>query len=239
MSVEPYYEDDAVTIYHGDCREILPTVEAIVVVTDPPYGTKHYATDTDVFDGQMLAELVARFESCAVFGWPERLVALCVDAGVKPSEWVTWWPTNAAIKAPPSPSLARESECVAYFGATSGFGDLTQPRDRRLLDFKGPNQRGASNGQPTTRRCGDVWREAAPGIGMSGDRLHPNEKSVETLTRLVLASPPGTVLDPFCGSGTTLRAAKDLGRRAIGIEVEERYCEIAAKRCAQEVLDLS
>jgi DNA modification methylase len=69
------------------------------------------------------------------------------------------------------------------------------------------------------------------------DRLHLTQKPSELVTELLSIAPPGAVLDPFMGSGTTLRAAKNLGRRAIGIEIEERYCEIAAERCRQEVLD--
>ena len=69
-------------------------------------------------------------------------------------------------------------------------------------------------------------------------RLHPTEKPISLMTQIIDTMPPGVILDPFMGSGTTLRAAKDLGRRAIGIEIDERYCEIAVRRLAQGVLPL-
>jgi len=75
---------------------------------------------------------------------------------------------------------------------------------------------------------------ASPNFGI---RHHPTEKPVELMTTLLQKCPLGVVVDPFMGSGSTLRAAKDLGCRSIGIEFEERYCEIAAKRLAQEVFD--
>jgi len=231
--VIPYYEDDHCTIYHGDCRGIA--IDADAVVTDPPYGTRKYDTDTDVFTPSMLAKLG---RPCAVFGWPERLVALCVDAAVRPDEWITWWPTNAAIKAPPTDQVVRESECIAVFGR-GRWERVTIPRTAPLHQWYGAKQRGTSHGNPLTRHVGDVWRDAAPGLAnQSHRRLHPNEKPVAVLARLVLAlSDPGkTVLDPFIGTGTTLVAAKQLGRKAIGIEIEERYCEMAVNRLAQDVL---
>jgi site-specific DNA-methyltransferase (adenine-specific) len=92
---------------------------------------------------------------------------------------------------------------------------------------------------PETARLGDVWRDPSPGAGHNFHlRQHPNEKPLSLMGNLVqLCSNPGDlVLDPFCGSGTTLVAAKAAGRRAVGVEIEEQYCQIAAERCSQEVL---
>jgi len=72
----------------------------------------------------------------------------------------------------------------------------------------------------------------------SRGRAHPHQKPIGLFTEIIASFQNGLILDPFMGSGTTLRAAKDLGRKAIGIEIEEKYCEIAAKRCAQEVMNL-
>jgi hypothetical protein len=209
--VKPYYSDDAVTIYHGDCREILP----------PDVG--------------FLAGLVASSRSAAIFGYPEILVGWCVEAGLKPDEWVTWWPTNKpGGRSRPLPS---ETEHIAMFGAAPGAGTIVRRRSEDATCRAIAISRG---NDPDWCLEGDVWREPSPAAGFNAGRLHINEKPLAVLAKLVrLLSVEGdVVLDPFAGSGTTLRAAKDLGRKAIGIEIEERYCEIAAHRCAQDVLDL-
>jgi len=243
--IEPFYSHAGITIYHGDCREVLPGLEAGVIVTDPPYGTGLYPTDTDVFSAGLLQGLRA-IAPVAVFGWPERLVAFCVAAAMVPDEWVTWWPTNAATKTSmPGGNLQRESECIAVFGEGGHWNDLRRPHSAASIEMVASgivatsHDRGGNHVAKGGAYLGDVWRDAAPHVGFQSHlRLHPNEKPISVLVKLLTAL-PGPVLDPFMGSGTTLRAAKDLGRKAIGIEIEERYCEIAAKRLSQEVMVLT
>lgn len=242
----PYYDEDGVTIWHADCRHVLPGLAADAVVTDPPYGTGHYATDGAVFTPDLLQTLAA-IGPCAVFGWPERLVAICIAALLAPTEWVTWAPTNGACRGFNLHGLWRDSESIAIFGG-AGWKDLRRTRSEsssRLMEAAyAPlveSRSGCRTKGADLARLGDVWTDPAPGLAFqSRQRLHPNEKPAGIMRRLVEgASREGqVVLDPFMGSGTTLRAAKDAGRRAIGVEIDERYCEIAAKRLAQGVLAL-
>jgi site-specific DNA-methyltransferase (adenine-specific) len=230
--MKPYYEDAWITIYHGDCHaQALPDADALI--TDPPYGTGYYATDVD--PRADLCDWTARFEFVVLFGWPEKLIGLCAGAGMVPDEWVTWWPSNGRARGFNKGGLWREVECIAAFG-TADWGRLRIPRTYTTTPMPNPGARGTP--QTDQARMGDVWRDESPNLNPNQPpRLHPNEKP-ESVMRRLIAVTDGTVLDPFMGSGTTLRAAKNLGRRAIGIEIEERYCEIAAQRCAQDVFDL-
>ena len=225
MSLTPYYQDDLVTIYHGDCREWMP--EADVIVTDPPY-----VRDVD------LARLVAGRTTAAVFCYPELLVAWCVDARLVPDEWVTWGPVTTKPTAPRA-RLRKESECVAVFGPTPGAGDLRRPRRGGAAVMAIHSERGHDL---ATARLGDVWGDSDPTMGFHRRRrLHPNQKPLTVMQRLVsmCSDASQTILDPFMGSGSTLVAARMLGRRSIGIEMDEAHCEVAAARLSQEVLGLT
>jgi hypothetical protein len=237
VSRSPYYSDELVTIYHGDCRELLPTADA--VVTDPPYGTGAYTSDTDVLTGALLNVWMAAIPSAAIFGWPEKLVALCIAAGRVPNEWVTWWPSNAELKGRfTEVPVARDTEHIALFGRLHAARGAPEAPSR-IRAAAHPADRGKHHISPKGKRWGDVWRDASPGLLFQhGERLHPNQKPIAVMSRLIQMMADGTVLDPFMGSGTTLVAAKSLGRKSIGIEIEERYCEIAAQRCSQEILGL-
>jgi hypothetical protein len=234
--VTPYYQDDLVTIYHGDAGDIAPRVRSDVLVTDPPYGTGAYATDLPVDD--LLVAWIRRWKSTAVFGWPENLVALCMKADLKPVEWIVWWPTNAELKGRFVPvPVARDSEHIAIFGKVRTLRGA--PATPRVFRGRGKD-RAKHHISPLGKKWGDVWRDPSPFLGgQHARRAHPNEKPVNLMLRLLDLVTEGTVLDPFMGSGTTLVAAKALGRKSIGIEIDERYCERAAQRCSQEVLGLS
>lgn len=229
--MKPYYEDEAAAIYHGDCREVLPDIEADVLVTDPPYG--------DGSQWSWLGNIVSLFGRAAVFGYPEELVRWCVEAHLFPSEWAVWNPRTPRPTA--GRGLPRWSEHIAIFGPVSGGAEVLRPRaakgreaHARLPAHKhGPSSEWA--------RAGDVWDDPANFVGNNSHlRLHPSQKPVSVFHKLLTlcSRTEERVVDPFMGSGTTLRAAKDLGRKAIGIEIEERYCEIAARRMGQEVLVL-
>ena len=106
------------------------------------------------------------------------------------------------------------------------------------MAMRGPGKR-VSNGPDDTARDGDVWRIMAPGIGFNGkQRRHPNEKPLELMQRLVLlcSNPGDTILDPYAGSGTTLQAARALGRKVVGMELVEAHCATAVQRLEQQEL---
>ncbi len=210
----PYYADDLVTIYHGDCREWMP--EADVIVTDPPYGYSHSS-------GR---------EASA---WRGEVIAGDDSTDVRDSVLAAW-PGPAVVFGSckmPAPAGTRAT-LVWDKGLAAGMGDLSIPWKPNWehvyiigTGFSGRRDSGVISG-----RGYNVVTWASKG------RVHPNEKPVGLMRDLIEKCPPGVVLDPFMGSGSTLVAAKSLGRRAIGIEIEERYCEIAANRCRQEVLGL-
>jgi hypothetical protein len=236
-----YYEDDLVSLYHGDAERILPRLSIAVparLITDPPYGAGTYKSDVAP-RLQLLPEWVSRFSTVAIFGYPEQLAFWCSRTRVSPDEWVTWWPTNTIGGQRRSQKLPRESECVAIFGEVPGGQRLFRPRSLDDLTRTIAVGRGHD---PEMARQGDVWRDPSPGAGFNHHlRRHPNEKPLSLMEKLVqLCSDPGEViLDPYAGSGTTLEAAKKLGRRAIGIEIEEKWCKIAAERCAQDVMEVA
>lgn len=208
--MKPYYQDSYVTIYHGDCREIVATLpEQELAITDPPYGMDYQsarrtewqrkpkiAGDTEFPLWVLTVECsVAMFLFCR---W-DNLVVL-----PKPRSFIVWDKCRHSM-GDLEHEYGRQWEAIAFY-----------PRKNHAFLF----------------RPVDIIR--VPCVPAAQLR-HPNEKPVEAVTPLIAAH-AGNILDPFMGSGTTLRAAKDLGRKAIGIEIEEKYCEIAARRMEQEVL---
>lgn len=215
----PYYEDGAVTIYHGDSREILPTIEGDVLVTDPPYGL-----DAAHNSGGKKGRITPK-ERRVVPEWDRDLV-------VRDEVLALWGAGPAAVfgsitrERPPD---ALQRPLVWDKGEAVGMGDTTFPwrPNYELIWIMGDGWTG--------RRTSSILRYPINPTG----RVHPNEKPVALMVAILLKAPAGVVVDPFAGSGSTLVAAKYLGRPAIGIELDERWCEAAALRCQQEVLGLS
>lgn len=214
--MRPYYEQDGIMIYHGDCREVLDVSAqgAWSVVTDPPYGT-----------GQKIAYDVYRDympEWTALMTWLLDLTCPTVftmshsrlfDLPKRP-QWVGCWDkvyTGGIVHVGASPSW----EPICFYNLPAG--DRGKPRWDDI--FRVP-----PHGHPFNRAT-----EA------SG---HPCPKPVALYKRLIRVLPEGVVVDPVMGSGTTLRAAKDLGRKAIGCDVSEKYCEIGAKYLSQGALPM-
>jgi site-specific DNA-methyltransferase (adenine-specific) len=231
----PYYAEDGIRIYHGDCREVVPAlVPADVVVTDPPYGIQDSPLRTVGPSGMRVGMRAGRVNTWHPssawdlefdFEWP-RLIGAAADIVA----WFGHWRKRDVIGA--AMGLPLRAEIIwAKDMHTGPPGGLVAMRDERIWLF---------SRKPLTGRPFDtsVWDE--PVIPTWAHKFHKNEKPVKLLTRLLrlVSDPHQTVLDPFMGSGTTLRAAKDLQRQAIGIDSDERYCEIAARRLAQGVLPL-
>lgn len=234
----PYYQDDHCTIYHGDCLEVLPEITGVdLVFTSPPYnkgsdGTSkgkewsRLANGYGVHDDNMSdAEYVA---------WQQQVVTLCM--GTLTDTGALFYQHKPIAKGErfinpmrliPDQFAIRQIVTWVRAGGFQRDGYHLCPEYEWVLVVPQDGWRVAD------RSVGDCWN-VAPSI----DAQHPASFPIQLPKIAIRASDPGTILDPFMGSGTTLRAAKDLGRKAIGIEIEEKYCEIAAKRLGQEVLPL-
>ena len=243
--VTPYYEHAGITIYHGDCREVLAQLGAgsvDLVFTSPPYnlGTgganfhdgglwrnpalaSGYGTHDDAMPWE---EYVTWQKDVLTHCWRTVGPAGAVFYNHKPR------PQAKALVTPLclNPGLPLRQIVIWDRGSGMNFAPSHyRPACEWILIFAKPawqlTSRGASG-------VGDVWR-----VNCETGSDHPAPFPVQLPALAIETTGAAAVLDPFMGSGTTLRAAKDLGRRAIGIEIEERYCEIAATRLGQEVMD--
>lgn len=223
-TIEPmgiYYEDDFVTLYHGDClTEHREWLQADVLVTDPPYGMAYESN----FNRRK--------------GEPRRAkgkvsVAGDEDSSLRDTVLAAWDDRPALVFGRwncPRPEKTRVR--LIWDRGYHGMGDLALPwgpTDEEIYVL-GSGWVG--------KRTASILRIPALTSGDSDRPKHPTPKPVPLMERLIEKCPQGIIADPFSGSGATLVAAKNLGRKAVGVELEERYCEIIAQRCAQEVLDL-
>jgi hypothetical protein len=222
----PYYEDDFVTLYLGDCRKATEWLSAAVLVTDPPYGRGWKQGDTGKLygcpnnaHGGIAGDEDTSLRDWALDEWGGRPAIVFGDLMLAPPVGTK----QVMVYGKPQGAGVR--------GATAGFR-----RDAEAIYLIGP-WRSAIGGQSSILVTGA--RGVASTYGLAARHGHPHAKPVDVMETLIAACPPGVIADPFAGSGSTLVAARNLGRRVIGIELEERYAEMAAKRLCQGVLDLA
>ncbi len=226
--MKPYYERGDIVIYHADSREVLPELGPVdVVLTDPVWPNS-------VFPG--VADPAALFAEVCKLLTCKRLV---VHLGCA---------SDPRFLSGVPASLPYLRTCWLRYAMPSYRGRILMGSDVAYAYGEPPKSRVGARvlpGETVARNNATKLFSTGRGNGSSEDidyeaQPHPAPRRVEHVTWLVsyFTEPDDVVLDPFAGLGTTLRAAKDLGRKAIGIEIEERYCEIAAKRLAQEVLPL-
>ena len=260
---KPYYDDGkGIVIYHADCRGIVGELEWDTLFTSPPYGNQREYT-IGRFDWD---DLVPRALACTPTGDQQVFVNLGLihhkgtvnrywDSLIREMETVGWrlfawlvWDQMDGLPGAFHGRLWPSHEFVFHFNAQARKPVKTvQCRERHRINGKTALRE--SDGKVSL--CSHAGRPIQPfkpldtvlrirrQMDRSGpESAHPAVFPVQ-LPQTILqayATQEGTILDPFMGSGTTLVAAKQLGRKAIGIEIEERYCEIAVKRLAQEVL---
>jgi site-specific DNA-methyltransferase (adenine-specific)/modification methylase len=208
---KPYYHDEqyGITIYHGDCRDILPHLEPVdLVLTDPPYGI-NWKSPISTVDWEYVTNDGELMDLSFMLNMPCKVVSF--GANCYPSQlphrgrWICW---DKRVDPKADAMLGSPFE-LAWTNKTSGFDKIYRIMHGGVVNAD------------------------------RGKRYHPTQKPI-SLFRSILQDyhDSRTILDPFMGSGTTLVAAKQLGRKAIGIEIEKKYCDIAIERPRQGVLEL-
>lgn len=228
---EPYYDRDGITIFNADCLEVLPALETVDhVITDPPFsqtthaGARTYSsmdaeviefasfTEDQVFDVLRRASFITRRWIIASVDWRHMSRLEAVNEEKKaPLRFIRF---GVWVKPDGAPQFSGDRPATGWEAVAIMHSTANAPK------WNGGGHRA-------------VWVE---NIDKSG--IHPTAKPIGLIREWVekFTDPGDLILDPFMGSGTTLRAAADLGRRAIGIEINEDYCRIAVERLRQGVL---
>ena len=216
----PYYDDGkGIVIYNCDCRDILPQLEKVdLVLTDPPYGISYSSQHIGV-------STMAEWMDSEICG--DSDVTLRDHVLSRYSEWACFGSYKATIPNNIKGLLIWDK------GPASGMGDLSFPWKVSFeyifiagKCWSGSRDEGVIKGHTIVTR-------------LSMGRTHPNEKPVSLLSYLISKHSGNIILDPFMGSGTTLVAAQSLGRKAIGIEIESKYCDIAIRRLQQQSINFT
>jgi site-specific DNA-methyltransferase (adenine-specific) len=218
----PYYADDLVTLFHGKCEDITDWLAADVLVTDPPYGRAWRQGESKVrgrhgskSHAGIAGDAGTELRDWALDAWGSRVAVVFGDLMLAPAPGTKLvLPYCKAVDA-------------GVRGAIGGFR-----RDAEAIYLIGPWPTGLGGRS-------SVIRSNALGQGnLVIHHGHPHAKPVDVMEDLIRACPDGVIADPFAGAGSTLVAARNLGRRVVGVELEEKYCERAARRLSQMTLDI-
>lgn len=240
--MKAYFQDDWITIFHADCLDVLPGLDGVgAVVTDPPYSSG------GAFRGDRVRKTSEKYVNTGTLAYrPEFAGDHRDQRGFL--VWCTLWLNACRLASEPGavlcsfidwrqlPTLTDAVQCGGWTWRNLGtwwkpgirmmHGAFSSSAEYLVYGTNGPADYEQAGTAQNVFRCAPV-----------AEKEHIAEKPEPVLRwALSVVKPGAVILDPFMGIGTTLRAAKDLGHRAIGIEVDERYCEAAAKRMAQELL---
>lgn len=237
-----YYQDDRVTLYHGDCIEVMAGLDdesVTTVLTDPPYSSGGRRENSRSLRKSMTRSVEddewIRGDGMSTNGFV-HLLRLCgiewrhlLRPGGHVLSFIDWrmaFQLQAALET----ADLRQHPILVWNKDRLGMGAIFRNQHEFIVHMT------AGNPAPPERR--DVPNVLTFPPVRDGD--HPTEKPQSLLETLlsVVTPPNGLVLDPFAGSGSTLYAARALGHKAIGIEADERFCEVIARRLSQDVLDL-
>jgi site-specific DNA-methyltransferase (adenine-specific) len=216
--MQPYFQNELVTLYHGDCLEVTEWLKADVLVTDPPYGVAWKSSTmsnaikpkSEIINNDETPDV--RDKSLELWGdRPALVFGSWKVARPNNTRHRLIWHKKANIPGMRSHAWFSADEEIYVLG--TGF--LGKPEQNVLVT--------------NDRRDGAYGEVARLG--------HPTPKPVGLMERLIAKCPDGIIADPFSGSGATLVAARNLGRKAIGVEMEEKYCELIANRLSQEAFD--
>lgn len=217
-----YYQDDYVTLYHGDClTEHREWLDADVLVTDPPYGVRVESRRGDAtksgrtrVPNAIAGDKDADLRNSALGAWGNRPAIvfgswrIARPGGIKS---LLIWNKEGAYSGPSAAPFFTNHEEIYVIG--EGWVTAGKPLRSVLTTTEHRSVAAAQSG-------------------------HPTPKPVSLMEKLIERCPAGIISDPFSGSGSTLVAAKNLGRKAVGVELEEHYCELIAKRLSQDLLEL-